>query len=183
MNRRGHRYRQGNGERGFAYFALLIAIAFMGVGLAAAGEVWSLAQQREKEKQLLFVGGEFRRAIASYYQQDAGAVARYPRRLEDLLKDPRVPGVRRHLRRLYVDPITGASEWGLFKGRDGDIYGVYSLAQDAPVKRTGFAPDESQFEGKSKYSEWVFSPWQPTARSPGRTPAATAPARQSPLRH
>lgn len=169
------------GQRGFTYIALLIGVAVMGVGLAATGEVWSTAQTREKERQLLFVGGEFRRAIASYAAQNGTAAARFPLRLEDLLRDPRFPGVRRHLRRIYADPVTGTTQWGLVKGRGGEIYGVYSLSDAVPIKQAGFAPEDTQFEGKSKYSEWVFSPVQaaprPVAPAPNtRTTGAGRPA-------
>jgi type II secretory pathway pseudopilin PulG len=165
-------------EQGFTYIALLIAIVLMGVGLAATGEVWSTVQKQEKERQLLFVGGEFRRAIASYSAQSADATARYPLRLEDLLKDPRVPGVRRHLRRLYIDPVTGGAKWGLLKARNGEIYGVYSLSDDATLKRAGFDPEDSIFEGKTKYSEWTFSPVQIVAPRGGESARATGAGRQ-----
>jgi hypothetical protein len=35
---------------------------------------------------------------------------------------------------------------------------VYSRSQDAPLKRAGFRLAEKDFEGKTKYSEWVFIP-------------------------
>ena len=141
--------------RGYAYLMLLVAVAVMGVSLAAVGEVWWTAKRRESEQQLLFIGAEFRRALISYSAQDA--VDRYPRRLQDLLLDPRYPDVRRHLRRIYADPITGTAQWGVLKGVGGEIYGVYSLSDEAPIKRAGFAPEFSHCEGKSKYSEWLFA--------------------------
>lgn len=165
--------------RGFAYIALLIAVLVMGVALAAAGEVWSMAQQREKERQLLFVGGEFRRAIASYAGHADGGAPRFPRRLEELLLDPRVPGVRRHLRRIYADPITGEAQWGLLTSAGGEIYGVHSLSDAAPVKRAGFVAEDARFEGKGKYSEWVFSPVQKAPAAAPKTSPATALGRQS----
>ena len=42
--------------KGFTYIGLLIAIAVMGVGLAAAGPVSRTLQLREMEKELLFAG-------------------------------------------------------------------------------------------------------------------------------
>ena len=55
-------------EQGFGYLSVLIMVAFMGGGLAAFGEYYSHAAQREKEAELLFVGNEFRRAIGEYYE-------------------------------------------------------------------------------------------------------------------
>ncbi|MHB0982835.1 MAG: type II secretion system protein [Thiobacillus sp.] len=144
--------------RGFGYIGLLILVAMMSAALAGAGEVWHTAQQREKEQELLFAGGQFRRAIAQYYANTPGKARRYPLHLEELLKDPRHPGIRRHLRKIYLDPMTGKAEWGLVTGPGGEIYGVYSRSQDAPLKRAGFRLAEKDFEGRTKYSEWVFMP-------------------------
>jgi type II secretory pathway pseudopilin PulG len=144
--------------RGFGYIGLLILVAMMSIALAGAGEVWHTAQQREKEQELLFAGGQFRRAIAQYYANTPGKARRYPLQLEELLKDPRHPGIRRYLRKIYLDPMTGKAEWGLVTGPGGEIYGVYSRSQDAPLKQASFRLAEKDFEGKTKYSEWVFIP-------------------------
>lgn len=143
-------------ECGFTYILLLIIIAMMGVTLAATGAIWHTAQQREKERELLFIGGEFRHAIALYSGRGANQAARYPASLEDLLKDPRDPMPRRYLRKIYVDPMTGTDQWGLMKGPSGEIYGVYSLSEEKPLKTANFDPDQRQFESATKYSEWVF---------------------------
>src|SRR5256885_1260160 len=42
-------------QSGFTLVALLIAVAIMGAGFAALGELASHAAQREREKQLLFI--------------------------------------------------------------------------------------------------------------------------------
>jgi type II secretory pathway pseudopilin PulG len=141
---------------GFTYLALLITLAILGVSLAASVEEWLMVQRREKEKQLLFVGGEFRRAIASYANKSGNPLSRYPFSLEDLLKDPRYPVTQRHLRKIYTDPITGTTDWGLIKGPSGEIYGVYSRSDEAPLKTANFDPANRQFEGREKYSEWIF---------------------------
>jgi type II secretory pathway pseudopilin PulG len=144
--------------RGFGYIGLLILVTMMSAALAGAGEVWHTAQQREKEQELLFAGGQFRRAIAQYYANTPGKARRYPLQLEELLKDPRHPGIRRYLRKIYLDPMTGKAEWGLVTGPGGEIHGVYSRSQDTPLKQASFRLTEKAFEGKTKYSEWVFIP-------------------------
>ncbi len=143
-------------ESGFTYLALLAVVAVMGVALAAAGEVWHTALKREKERELLFVGDQFRRAFNLYDRQTPGNARRYPVSLDELLKDPRYPGVQRYLRKIYVDPVTGSSEWGLIKGPNGEIFGVHSLSEDEPLKKSGFSLADSRFEGRTKYSDWVF---------------------------
>ncbi len=137
---------------GFTYIALLIVIAVMGAALAEAGQVWYAEVQREREQELLFIGHQMRAALVSYYNTGAG----YPMSLEDLVKDPRIPATKRHLRKIYPDPITGSTKWGMVKGPNGGILGVYSLSDDEPVKKSNFDFADRMFEGKTKYSEWIF---------------------------
>lgn len=143
-------------ECGFFYLVLLAAIAAMGIVLATAGEVWHMALKREKERELLFIGDQFRRAFNLYDLHTPGNSSRNPRSLEELLKDPRYPGVQRYLRKIYADPITGSAQWGLIKGPDGEIFGVHSLSEDEPLKKSGFSLVDAKFEGRTKYSDWVF---------------------------
>jgi type II secretory pathway pseudopilin PulG len=147
----------GNREQGVAYLALLIAIAIIGIGLVATGVVWSEASQREKERELLFVGDQFRRAIQQYYESGV-LEKKYPPTLSVLLHDPRFPGTRRYLRRIYRDPMTGTAEWGLLLAPEGGIMGVYSLRDDVVAqKRTNFPQRLAALEGKARTSEWVFT--------------------------
>ena len=146
----------GRRESGFTYIALMIAVAVIGAGLAATGALWSQAAQREKERELLFVGDQFRQAIARYYQRTPGAAKRYPAKLEDLLLDRRYPSIERHLRRIYVDPMTGRSEWGLIEAPEGGIMGVRSLSEEVAIKTGNFRPVDKELEGKTRYSEWKF---------------------------
>lgn len=146
-------------QAGFAYVMLLITVMAMGVGLAAIGDVWHTTNRREKEQELLFVGDQFRLAIAQYYAQTPpGNKQRFPSKLEDLLKDPRLPGTKRYLRKIFTDPITGEKKWGVMRGINGGISGVYSLSIDQPIKRTGFKLMDKDFEGMSRYADWVFMP-------------------------
>lgn len=144
------------GVAGFTYIALLIIVAVMGVALALTGEVWHMAAKREKEQELLFVGNQFRHAIAQYARHAQIGSVRFPMKLEDLLQDPRTPNTQRYLRKIYNDPITGSSTWGLLKGPSGEIFGVYSLSDDEPIKKQNFSVADASFEDKKKYSDWVF---------------------------
>lgn len=157
------------GQRGFTYLTALFMVAILAGGLALIGEVWHTSSLREKEAELLFVGNEYRKAIERYYL--AGA-ARYPRTLDELLKDPRQPGTVRHLRKLYPDPITG-KDWALIKAPDGGIWGVHSVSQDAPLKTGGFKLRDAGFENVKRYSDWKFIhtlPAQPAAKPGAKAP-------------
>jgi hypothetical protein len=102
------------------------------------------------------VGQAFRSAIASYYA--SGPLAhQLPQALEDLIEDKRVPLPRRHLRRIYLDPMTGHADWQLLRDPDGGIVGVSSSSQQVPIKRDNFAADDAQFKGAECYCEWKFA--------------------------
>ena len=154
------------GLDGFTYIGLLIGIALMSIALAGTGLVWHTETRREKERELLFVGDQFRRAIGSYYERSPGA-KQFPKVLEDLLLDRRYPNTQRYLRRLYADPISGKAEWGLLRGPEGGIVGVHSLSAAEPLKIGGFPLKYEEFEGVEGYNEWRFK-YLPAA--PGELP-------------
>jgi type II secretory pathway pseudopilin PulG len=97
-------------EKGFVYLWALFSVVLAGVVMAGAGQVWQLKSQRDKEAELMHIGEQFRLAIMSYYNS---GTKQYPESLEDLLKDERSPNIKRHLRKIYLDPITNTAEWGL----------------------------------------------------------------------
>ncbi|MEW6677416.1 MAG: type II secretion system protein [Pseudomonadota bacterium] len=153
--------------QGFVLLWLLFWVAGLGVGMAALGTLWQTASQREKEAELLFVGDQYRKAIEAYHRRSPGGQPRYPARLEDLLQDPRFPQTVRHLRRLYVDPLTGKAEWGIVKAADGGIAGVYSLAATAPRKTGGFPARYADFAGSDTYQGWQFQADPAQTGAPG----------------
>lgn len=156
-------------ENGFTYLGLLIIVMIMGAGLAATGTFWSHAAQREKERELLFIGHQFRDAIASYYLHSPGITNAYPKTLEDLLEDKRFPTPQRHLRRIYSDPMTGKAQWGLVEFPGGGIMGVRSLSGEAPIKTGNFEPGDAAFEDAKTYGDWQFvftPPSPPPAQAP-----------------
>lgn len=141
---------------GFTYIGLLIFIALMGIGLALAGQVWHTSMQREKEKELLFVGDQFRTAITKYYEGSPGGVKKFPKSLEDLLDDRRYPATKRHLRKIYRDPVTDEARWGLVESPTGGIMGVHSLSKRAPRKIAGFRVRDEAFNDATSYADWKF---------------------------
>ncbi|MFR0713829.1 hypothetical protein ACLUS7_02090 [Enterobacterales bacterium BD_CKDN230030183-1A_HGKHYDSX7] len=154
----------GKACAGFTYLGVLLLIAVSSVALAASGTLWSSVAQREHERQLLWVGGQYAQALRSYYRASPG-LAQYPQELTDLLVDNRFPEARRHIRRLYPDPITGSDEWGVLRAIDGRITGVHSRSGATPFKRSGFDSQWSGFEGLEHYSDWQFVAEQAFAAS------------------
>jgi len=114
----------GHRQRGFTYLALLLAIAVLGIGLAAASEVWVTTARRQKLEQLEWIGAQFTQAIGSYYTASPGSVKVYPETLEELLEDRRYLTIRRHLRTVYLNPFTGKADWEKVSGPDGKVQGV-----------------------------------------------------------
>lgn len=145
----------GGRQRGVAFLGLLIVVAVMGVALGATATVWQQAQQREKERELLFIGLQYRHAIQRYYEQSPGTKT-YPATLAVLLRDERLPGVRRHLRRPYRDPLTNDDAWGLVQAPQGGIMGVHSLAPGQPIRRANFPAELGWLGGGASYADWQF---------------------------
>ena len=141
-------------EGGFTYLGVLFLIMVMGMGLASAGELWSTASRRDREKQLLWVGTQYAQALRSYYRSSP-SLAQYPKELEDLLDDQRFPTPRHHIRQLYPDPI-GGGEWSLQRGFDGRITGLNSPSTDKPLKQVDFPSQWSDVTGMARYKDWQF---------------------------
>jgi type II secretory pathway pseudopilin PulG len=139
-------------ERGLVMLTLLIAMMLLSIALMGALDVWSLQRKRETEQQLLFVGNQYRLAILRYYR--AGRAL--PASVDDLLNDTRVPEPLHHLRRAYVDPVTGQSDW-VYIYEAGRIAGLHSSSTDAPIKRSQFPRQFEAFEGQQSYVGWQFA--------------------------
>jgi len=134
----------------------MFAVAIAGLLLAAGSEVWLQSRQREREKELLFAGAQFREAIRLYYERTPGTVKRYPQKLEELLDDRRYLSLQRYLRKIYADPMTGSKQWGRVAAPGGGIMGVYSLSDKSPVKSANFDSGNEGLTGGSRYSDWKF---------------------------
>ncbi len=110
--------------RGFTYLGVLLAVAVLGIGLTAASQVWVTMARRERMVQLRWVVEQYAQAIESYHDASPGSAKTYPGSLADLLEDKRYVTLRRHLRRVYVNPLTGKGDWELLGAPGGGIGGV-----------------------------------------------------------
>ena len=172
-------------QSGYTYLVVLVLLAIVALASALTLEVADTNARRSAEREWLAVGKEFERAFASYYRQRPLDGRPYPARLEDLTRDPRVAGIRRHLRRVYADPLTGG-EWGTVPAPGGGIMAVYSTASGAPF-REDIGPlampplaGASAADASASYTQWRFG-YDPTNdlrnRDSGtRSPVAAAPA-------
>ena len=143
------------GYLGFTYLGLMMVIAIAGIGMAGVGIVWHKEMQREREKELLFIGNALRNGIGSYYENSLGGVKQFPASLEDLIQDKRYPKTKRHFRNLYADPMSRNQPWGLVL-QQGRIIGVYSTSQEKPIKTYGFSIGYEAFSEAAQYSDWRF---------------------------
>ncbi|SFP52225.1 hypothetical protein SAMN05216419_100554 [Nitrosomonas cryotolerans] len=185
-------------EKGFIYIWALFAVALAGIVMAGTGQVWQTKSQRDKEKELLFIGEQFQKAITSYYDSSPGGAKKYPESLEKLLEDDRFPTTRRHLRKIFLDPMTNSYEWGLIAEpvpeRAGSemslsranvgIIGVYSLSDQSPIKIGGFPEDLASFSEAVTYQDWQFVYTQGGAEqksSSGKGSGASSPSSGSPF--
>ncbi|HEX9172373.1 MAG TPA: type II secretion system protein [Telluria sp.] len=152
MGGRAHRQ-----QAGFTYIGLIVFVTIIGLVGAATLKVGALLQRAEAENELLEIGAEFSAALRSYALATPKGQPMQPTSLEALLRDPRFPNPRRHLRRIFVDPITGKAEWGLLAPAEGGpILGVYSLSQAQPLKIANFDARFVNFENKKHLSDWKF---------------------------
>lgn len=145
-----------NNQHGSLLVFVLIAVTLLGLLAGIAGSSWQTIVQQAREQELLWRGGQIRQAIGSYYQTaHGGGQSSYPATFEHLLKDPRFAGTKRHLRRHYLDPLTG-EDWALIKEPNGRIKGVRSLSEKEPFKKDNFSKENEKLAGKTTYSEWEF---------------------------
>jgi len=167
-------------QAGFTYVGMIVFVTIIGLVGAATLKVGALLARAEAENELLEIGAEFSAALRSYADASPQGQPAQPTSLEALLRDPRFPNPRRHLRRIFVDPITGLAEWGLVRASEGGpILGVYSLSQARPLKIARFDARFVNFDNKQHLSDWKFTAngqgpaSKPAAPEQGATPAVT----------
>jgi type II secretory pathway pseudopilin PulG len=141
---------------GFTYLMALVIVVIMGIMLGGIGQSWQRVMKREREEELLFRGSQIRDAIARWNKPRPGQHVATPLKdMQHLLSDPRSLSNVRYLRRLYTDPVTG-KEWVLITNPVKGIIGVASSSEEAPLKQANFPDELKDFEGKTKYSDWLF---------------------------
>ena len=172
-------------QAGFTYLGLIIFVTIIGLVGAATLKIGALLQRAAAEEELLDIGAAFSAALDSYAAATPQGASPYPPSLKELLKDPRVPGVRRHLRKIFVDPLTGKAEWGVVYLGDGTtgVVAVHSLSTARPLKVANFDSRFAGLDNADTISAWRFkardpalgqAPGQPQPRPRPGAPAAPA---------
>lgn len=119
-------YRRSRAAAGLTLVELMVAIAIVGILMAAAVPIARVQVKREKERELRRALWEMRDAIDRYkdaadrgaFQTKVGSEG-YPPDLDTLVKGVDVQGKTvRFLRRIPVDPMTGTTEWNLRSMQD-----------------------------------------------------------------
>ncbi|MGO9085058.1 MAG: type II secretion system protein [Candidatus Sulfotelmatobacter sp.] len=150
--------RTARSESGLTLLELVVATMIMSILALMALPLARVTIKREEEKRLRQALWEMRDAIDKYKDaSDRGAFqikadsAGYPPDLDALVKGVDIGGKKiRFLRRIPVDPMTGATEWGMRSMQDdpnSDSWGGQNLF-DVYTKSEGTGLDGT------KYKDW-----------------------------
>jgi type II secretory pathway pseudopilin PulG len=168
-------------DAGFTYVGLIVLVAIIGLVGAATLKVDALLRRAAAEQELLEIGAAFSAALRSYADATPRGQPPYPPSLQELLKDPRSPAVLRHLRKIFVDPVTGKATWGIVHaGNDSGVLAVYSLSTARPLKIANFDARFANLESREHLSDWKFAALGQGVAQPGQHPEQAAPAAPAP---
>ena len=144
--------------RGYSLVELVVVVTLILVLTAMIVPVARFNWTRMKEMELKEALRNMRTAIDDYKRlSDQGLIPvevgteGYPKELEDLVKGVELVGqvkkVRKFLRKIPIDPMTGEAEWGLRSLQDDpdstswgrqNVYDVYSLSEKTGLDRTKY---------------------------------------------
>lgn len=153
-------------QRGYILVVTMFMAFMVAVLMIALMRWWQAEARREKERELLWVGSQFRSALASYAVATPAGASPRPETLTELLRDERGGTVRHHLRRMYVDPMTASDAWGIVRAEDGTVLAVHSRSAGRPLPANGSSPRFHRFDGTTRYSEWQFGVFPVPPRQP-----------------
>ena len=190
-------------EAGYALVALVATVAVMLILMSAAGPYWKYLMRNEAEEELLFRGGEIADAIARYQRKNGNAL---PASLEVLVKqhflrreykDPMTKsGKWRFLR--PGDALLPGASGALAAASAAGVGGTPTTTTTTTTRPSAFSqPGQGigsggfqgvattstekslrVFNGRTKYSEWLFVAGQP--RIVGRAPTGPRPGSVQP---
>lgn len=124
--------REGGFTMVWVLFAmLLLALASQVVFVSASKQ--ALREKALRQKNILTA---YQKAIESYRNSSPGIQKNFPMELQDLLVDRRQIQTKRHLRKLYSDPlqpqVPADRAWGIVRNNQGQITSVFSITKDQP---------------------------------------------------
>lgn len=128
----------------------------LAIAVGATYEQMGTIIKREKEQELMFAGKQYQQALASYYHQSPEGLKELPTSLDDLLLDKRFVATKRHLRKRFIDPITGG-DWGLMMNENNQIKGVYSTSNAQVLQTAKLLNSDTPDAGQVQiYSDMKF---------------------------
>jgi hypothetical protein len=101
-------------QRGFALLLIFVMAATIAITLYMELPRVAFEAQRNKEALLIERGEQYQRAIQLYVRK----FKKYPAKIEDLEETNQI----RFLRKRYIDPMTGKSEWRLIHVGPGGVF-------------------------------------------------------------
>lgn len=110
---RGRRSRSASAEKGYILLIVMMMATILLISLAAAAPSIYVEGQREKEKELIFRGEQYARAIMLFHQK----FNRYPTSVKELLHTNNMS----FLRRAYPDPMTKSGKWRFVHATAGGV--------------------------------------------------------------
>jgi type II secretory pathway pseudopilin PulG len=112
-------------QRGFALLLVFVMAAAIAITLYMEMPRVAFEAQRNKEALLIERGEQYQRAIQLYVRK----FKKYPIKIEDLEETNQI----RFLRKRYIDPMTGKSEWRMIHMGPGGVF-TDSLTHKPPSK-------------------------------------------------
>jgi hypothetical protein len=149
-------------QRGFALLLVFVMAAAIAITLYMELPRVAFEAQRNKEALLIERGEQYQRAIQLYFRK----FKKYPAKIEDLEETNQI----RFLRKRYIDPMTGKSEWRLIHMGPGGVF-TDSLTHKPPSK--------DKEEQKAVNTFTYEAPPTGSTTAPGQTDPAFPQARPS----
>jgi type II secretory pathway pseudopilin PulG len=133
---KSNRSRSRSAESGYVLLAVMLTVTLILVALAV--EAPRIAQQikREKEEELVHRGKDYATAVKRFVHKNGG---RYPVSVEQLENTNHI----RFLRKKYVDPMTGESEWKMVHVGEAQV----NIPAPKPGGLTGSGPGPNSLGG------------------------------------
>lgn len=144
-------------SKGAAYLLALFAIACALAISAKVVELGALEDQKRAEQRLINVGLAYRTALESYARVTPAGQVTAPREVKQLLQDDRFPGVVRHLRVEYTDPMVPSGKMIPERDAQGLIQAFRSDSGALPVMQVDLKELGAGFSGAKSYREWLFT--------------------------
>ena len=158
-------------DAGFSLAALIFFAAAASIVAAAAVPAYQMQAKREREKELIFRGQEYTRAIQKYPRK----FGTYPSSVDQLIQTNNI----RFLRKAYKDPITGKDFRLIRINPDGSLSGSKVFVQNA--NNQPLFGNTQTFGQQQQQQPGPPTGQQPTGQQPtGQQPTGQQPGIQQP---